>query len=154
MKTMLESKMHILKKSIHAPDFLNEPIEYGNAFSRGIKVDAGNITFLFISGTASVDKHGNTYCPNDFSNQVKRTFDNLTALLKAEGTDWHDVVQTRCYLKDMKFYDEFNIYRTHFYKENNLDPFPSSVAVQATLCRPDLLVEIEATAILNNSKEK
>ena len=148
MKNVPGVSMPISKESIHAPNVLNEPIEYGNAFSRAVKANVGEATFFFISGTASVDEEGKTYCPNDFSKQVERTFTNLTALLQAGGADWHDVVQTRCYLKDMKCYEEFNVFRTCFYKEHNLDPFPASVAVQATLCRPDLLIEIEANAII------
>lgn len=144
---------HKLKKeSMHAPDFLNEPTEYGKSFSRGIKMDVGEVTFLFISGTASVDEKGKTYSPNDFKAQVKRTYDNITALLRSEGADWHDVVKTTCYISDMKYYKEFNEYRNWFYKKEGLNPFPASVAVQATLCRPNLLVEIDATAIIKNTK--
>jgi len=142
-----------LKKSMHAPDFLCEASEYNNSFSRGIKVGFGGIAILFISGTASINEKGITYCPDNFSGQVKRVYDNITALLQSEGADWNDVIKTRCYLKDMKYYKEFNDYRNGFYREKKLNPFPASVAIQATLCRPDLLIEIEATAILRNPKE-
>jgi enamine deaminase RidA (YjgF/YER057c/UK114 family) len=127
---------------------LNESIEYGKSFSRGMRVELGDFVLIEISGTASVDNEGKTYCPDNFKAQVKRTYDNITALLESEGADWHDVVKTRCYIKDMKYYGEFNEYRNAFYKEQQLDPFPASVGVQAVLCRPDLLVEIEATAII------
>ncbi len=143
----------LIKKSIHAPDFLNEPIKYNKFFSRGIKVSFGGAIILFISGTASVDEKGKTCYPGNFLGQVKRTYDNITALLQSEGADWNDVVKTRCYLKDMKYYEEFNNYRNRFYKRKKLNPLPASAAIQAELCRPDLLVEIEATAILKNSKE-
>jgi len=138
----------LIKKSIRAPDFLNEPIEYNHSFSRGIKVSFGGATILFISGTASIDKKGRTCYSGNFLGQVKRTYDNITALLRAEGADWNDVVKTRCYFKNMKYYKEFNDYRNRFYKKKKLNPFPASVAIQATLCRPDLLIEIETTAII------
>jgi len=151
-KKQLRDFKGIKKKSMRALRFLNDPIDYGKSFSRGIRMDFGNVTILFISGTASVDAKGKTYSSRSFASQVKRTYDNITALLKSEGADWHDVVKTRCYLKDVKYYEEFNKHRNRFYKDRKLNPFPASVAIQAVLCRPDLLIEIEATAVFNNAK--
>jgi enamine deaminase RidA (YjgF/YER057c/UK114 family) len=60
-----------------------------------------------------------------------------------------DVVRTTCYLRDIeRDYDEFNLIRTEFFSAMDLDPLPASTGVQARLCRSDLLVEIEAHAIL------
>lgn len=141
-----------IKKIMRAPAFLNEPREYNKSFSRGLRVDLGNVAILFISGTASVDEKGKSFLPGDFRGQVKRTFDNITALLKSEKATWHDVVKTGCYLKDMKYYDEFNRFRNCFYKKEKLNPFPASTCVEAGLCRSELLVEIEAMAILKDVK--
>jgi enamine deaminase RidA (YjgF/YER057c/UK114 family) len=44
-------------------------------------------------------------------------------------------------------YDAFNEERTNFYREQALDPLPASTGIQAILCRPELLVEIEAIAM-------
>jgi len=143
----------IIKKTVHAPLFLNEPIEYNKSFSRGIRVNFGELNILFISGTASIDKKGKTCHPGDFLPQTKRTFDNISALLKSEGANWHDIVQTRCYLKDMRHYDKFNDFRNRFYRKQRLKLLPASVCIEATLCRPELLVEIEAIAILGNRKK-
>jgi len=58
------------------------------------------------------------------------------------------VVRTSCYLKDIdRDYDAFNAGRTAFFKEQGLDPLPASTGIQARLCRPELLVEIEAIAM-------
>jgi enamine deaminase RidA (YjgF/YER057c/UK114 family) len=139
------------KKSLHAPEFLNEPSAYGKSFSRAISVDFGGATLLCISGTASLDKTGATCHAGDFKAQVKRTYDNLTALLSSARANWHDVIMTRCYLSDMRYYEEFNEYRNWFYAKNKLSPFPASVGIQAALCRPDLLIEIEATAVIRGA---
>ena len=141
-------KKTIFKKSIHAPKFLNEPREYDKSFSRGLSVSLGEAKILFVSGTASIDKKGNSLYVGDFSSQLRRTFKNISALLKSESTNWHDVVQTRCYLRDMRDYKVFNDIRNTFYKKHNLKPFPASVCIQANLCRAELLVEIEAIAIV------
>lgn len=141
----------IAKRAIRAPRFLNEPIEYNKSFSRGIRISLGEVDMLFISGTASIDNRGKTYQPGNFLSQAKRTFANLTGLLNSEGASWHDVVQTRCYLKDMRYYPEFNEVRNSFYRKQKLNPFPASVGIEANLCRPDLLVEIELTAVVKHN---
>jgi enamine deaminase RidA (YjgF/YER057c/UK114 family) len=142
------------RKAIHAPGALNEAIEYGSAFSRGLRLEFGNIIVLLISGTASVDEHGRTVHAGDFRAQTRRTFANIAALLEAEGATWKDVVRTTCYLRDIeRDYAAFNEERTRFYSEQGLDPFPASTGIQAILCRPDLLVEIEAIAIYRKSAE-
>ena len=72
----------------------------------------------------------------------------ITKLLAAEGATWHDIVRTTCYLRDIeRDYQAFNEERTRFYKEQGLTPLPVSTGIQAILCRPDLLVEIEAIAM-------
>ena len=144
-------KRRVTKKVIHAKEYLNDPREYNKSFPRGLRISLGDCTLIVLSGTASIDEKGRTYRPGNFSAQVKRTYDNITALLKSAGSDWHDVIKTVCYLKNMKYYEEFNRYRNRFYKKLKLDPFPASVGIEAGLCRPDLLIEIEVTAIIKSS---
>ena len=106
-----------------------------------------------ISGTASVDEHGRTVHAGDFRAQTWRTYQNITGLLEAEGASWKDVVRTTCYLRDIeRDYEAFNEVRTQFLKEQGLDPLPASTGIQAILCRPDLLVEIEAMAIFESDR--
>ena len=58
------------------------------------------------------------------------------------------IVRTTCYLRDIeRDYEAFNEGRTEFFREQGLDPLPASTGIQAILCRPDLLVEIEAIAM-------
>jgi 2-iminobutanoate/2-iminopropanoate deaminase len=138
------------KKGIGAPAVLNEASEYGSAFTRGLRVDLpGGITHLLLSGTASVGAHGETLYPGDFRAQLWRTYRNITELLKSEGATWHDIVRTTCYLRDIeRDYQEFNSVRNEFFHALGLNPFPASTGIQARICRSDLLVEIEALAML------
>jgi enamine deaminase RidA (YjgF/YER057c/UK114 family) len=140
----------VSKKAISAPETLNEAPEYGSAFTRGLRVELpGGITQLLISGTASVSEHGETLYEGDFRAQLWRTYRNITKLLESEGATWHDIVRTTCYLRDIeRDYKEFNSIRNEFFRALGLDPFPASTAIQARICRSDLLVEIEAIAIL------
>ena len=141
----------IQKSAISAPKVLNEAYDYErpSSFSRGLRVELPGATMLFISGTASVDENGKTIHVGDFRAQTWRTFRNITELLASEGATWHDVVRTTCYLRDIeRDYKDFNEVRTQFYKELGLDPLPASTGIQARICREDLLVEIEAIAII------
>jgi len=138
----------VVKRAITNHTALNEAYDYGSAFSRGMRIDLNGLTVLLISGTASIDDAGLTVHVGDLRAQLRRTFDNITKLLAAEGATWHDIVRTTCYLRDIeRDYQAFNEERTTFYKEQQLDPLPASTGIQAILCRPDLLIEIEAIAM-------
>jgi len=138
----------VSKRAITSPSVLNEAYTYGSAFSRGVRIDLRGLIVLLISGTASIDENGNTVHVGDLRAQVRRMFDNISSLLASEGASWHDVVRTTCYLRDIeRDYKAFNEERTAFYKAQGLNPLPASTGIQAILCRPDLLVEIEAIAV-------
>lgn len=145
----------IEKSSISNHDVLNEAYTYAkpSSFSRGMRIDFGGFSALFISGTGSVDEHGNTIHIGDFRAQMRRTLRNLTGLLAAEGCTWHDIVRTTCYFRDIdRDYDAFNEERTAFYTEQRINPLPASTAIEVRLCRPELLIEIEAIAMFRKQK--
>lgn len=149
----ISSATTIGKKAICAPQVLNEAYDYAkpSSFSRGLRLDFGTVSVLLISGTASIGPNGETLYAGDFRAQCRRTFDNITELLAAEGATWKDIVRTSCYLRDIdRDYAQFNEERTAFFTRQQLDPLPASTGIQAKLCRPDLLVEIEAIATFRN----
>jgi 2-iminobutanoate/2-iminopropanoate deaminase len=153
----LEAIAHapIQKRAITNHAVLNEAFAYAkpSSFSRGMRIDLNGLTILFISGTASIDENGNTVHIGDFRGQVRRTLANITGLLASEGCTWRDVVRTTCYLRDIeRDYEAFNEERTAFYREQGLDPLPASTGIQAILCRPELLVEIEAIAMFRTEQ--
>jgi 2-iminobutanoate/2-iminopropanoate deaminase len=140
----------IARKRISAPEVLNEAYDYQkpSSFSRGLRLEFGNIGVLLISGTASIGTNGETLHVGDLRAQTQRTFENITGLLRSEGATWKDIVRTTCYLRDIdRDYAAFNEERTAFYAAQGLDLLPASTGIEAKLCRPDLLVEIEAIAI-------
>lgn len=146
---MLERR-RITRTPIANGTVLNEAYEYSKkvSFSRGLRVELGDVTMLFISGTASVNEEGESIHAGDFTAQTQRTFRNITGLLESENADWHDIVRTTCYLADFRHYDEFNEVRNAFYEQQRLDPLPASTCIEARICRPELLVEIEAIAVI------
>jgi 2-iminobutanoate/2-iminopropanoate deaminase len=154
---ILETIAHapIQKRAMTNLGVLNEAYAYAkpSSFSRGMRIDIGGVCILLISGTASIDEGGRSVHIGDFEAQLHRTFENITGLLKSEGCTWHDIVRTTCYLRDIdRDYDTFNRIRTAFFKEQGLDPLPASTGIQAHLCRPELLIEIEAIAMFRADK--
>ena len=149
-------KTRIRKTPIENKAVLNEAYDYEEkvSFVRGMRVELDNCVMLLISGTASVNEKGESIHPGDVKAQTLRAFTNIKALLESEGADWHDVVRTSCYLADFRTYDEFNEVRNEFYEEEKLDPVPASTCIEARICRAELLVEIEATAMIPKDRTK
>jgi len=86
----------IAKRAISNPTVLNEAFHYTkpSSFSRGIHLDLNDLVILLISGTASIDEHGDSIHIGDIRAQSVKTFQNITALLASEGSTWKDVVRT------------------------------------------------------------
>jgi enamine deaminase RidA (YjgF/YER057c/UK114 family) len=145
----------VKKRAITNQEVLNEAFAYAkpSSFSRGMRIDLNGLAILLISGTSSIDEHGVSVHVGDFRAQMRRTLANISGLLASEGCSWHDIVRTSCYLRDIeRDYEAFNEERTEFFKEQGLDPLPASTGIQAILCRPELLVEIEAIAMFRTEK--
>src|SRR5579863_518214 len=156
---ILETIAHapIEKRAVTNHGVLNEAYDYArpSSFSRGMRIDLNGLTILLISGTASIDESGKSVHVGDFRAQLRRTLKNITGLLESEGCTWHDIVRTTCYLRDIdRDYEAFNEERTAFYKEQGLDPLPASTGIEARLCRPELLIEIEAIAMFRTDKRE
>ena len=157
LSEILETIAHapIEKRAMTNHGVLNEAYAYAkpSSFSRGMRIDLDGLTILLISGTASIDENGVSVHIGDFRAQMKRTLDNITGLLESEGCTWHDIVRTTCYLRDIdRDYDAFNEERTAFFKAQGLAPLPASTGIQAHLCRPELLIEVEAIAMFRTEK--
>jgi len=132
--------LHITPMS--APS-LNEAWSYGADFSRGLSLaDANKVTF-YISGTASIDETGRTVHPGDFEAQAHRMLDNIASLLAQQGATFENLVSGVTYLRNPS---DAPVLRSMFH-QRGFDGFPCAL-VEAPLCRPELLCEAEAVAML------
>jgi len=122
---------------------LNEAPEYGSAFSRGMRMALAEQTYLFVSGTASVDECGATAHVGDVRGQIERMLLNVEELLRPHGATFADLVHAVTYLKSA---GDFELYR-RLCAERRLVDVPHTI-VQADVCRPELLCEMEAVAIV------
>ncbi len=113
---------------------------YGSSFSRAVEVQLPDWRHLFISGTASIDRKGNTVHPHDTKRQVELTMDVVQAILKARGRDWADVTRAVAYFP--------NIGNRHLFDEycRTRSLRLPAVVTQCVICRDDLHFELEAEA--------
>jgi len=121
----------------------NEATEYGSAFARAIEVVAGDARTILVSGTASIDDHGATVHVGDFEAQTRYTLEAVEALLQGAGAGLADVVQATAFLKNPGDGRSFE----RLVERSPLRGAPLVTTV-ADVCRPDLLFEIDATAVV------
>jgi enamine deaminase RidA (YjgF/YER057c/UK114 family) len=118
-------------------------LDYGSAFSRASRAITPAGETVFVSGTASIGADGATTNIGDASGQINTTIDNVRAVLRDMNCSDQDVVQVVAYCKTTKVEKVFNASRGTI-------PWPW-VTVICDICRPDLLFEIEATALRRQS---
>lgn len=128
------------KKYLQALDHLNPTHEYGVAFERGVRIDTGNTQTFFISGTASIDKNGMVMYKGDVIRQTGRLLENIGALLKDGGATMKDIKYFIIYLRDISDYQSVSMFMNNVYKDI---PF---IIVEAKVCRPEWLIEMECVA--------
>ncbi|MBI4273437.1 MAG: RidA family protein [Rhizobiales bacterium] len=112
-------------------------------FSRGVSVDIGTATLIFVSGIASIDDKGEAVHAGDVRAQTHQIFKRMRHLLAHDNATLADVVKLVVFLKNIADYDAMNEVRAQYFG----DAPPASSAVQAQMIRPEFLVEIEAVAI-------
>jgi enamine deaminase RidA (YjgF/YER057c/UK114 family) len=116
------------------------PWETRYGYSRAVRV--GNL--IEVAGTVAADENGNVVGANAYE-QTKFIFTKIEKALAEAGASLKDVVRTRMFLTDVAFIDEVG--RAH--GEVFRDIRPASTALQiSALINPEMLVEIEVTAIL------
>ncbi|MEB2284633.1 MAG: hypothetical protein B6D46_00500 [Polyangiaceae bacterium UTPRO1] len=122
---------------------LNEAWSYGADFSRGLRVVGVNKVALHVSGTASIDEAGRTVHLGDVAAQGERMLRNIETLLAGQGASFADLVSAVLYVKRPA---DAPVLR-ELCRRRGFDGFPYAL-VEAPLCRPELLCEAEAFAVL------
>jgi enamine deaminase RidA (YjgF/YER057c/UK114 family) len=122
-----------------APDGVVRPTGYSH-------VVWGTGTFVAISGQVALDEDGEVFGGDDPEAQARQVFRNLERCLAAAGAGWSDVVKLTFFVTDVAFLPAVRAAR-----DASIDGAhpPASTAVQvAALIRPELLVEVDAFALV------
>ena len=127
---------------LSAPEMLSPTALYNVRFERGTRLIFGDRSHYYISGTASIDKHGKVLYLNDVRAQTRRMLDNVEALLRTSEGELSDLKQATVYMRDIA---DAPIIREEL--EKRLPAGIPMVLLKAPVCRPAWLIEMETIGI-------
>ena len=125
-----------MKKTVHSDKAPQAVGPYSQAILTG--------NLVFTSGQIAIDPGSGKFVEGGIREQVRQVMANLSAILKAAGTDLSKVIKATVFLNDINNFNEFNeVYGEYF----SSDP-PARSAFQVAALPLDAMVEIEMIATL------
>lgn len=113
----------------------NAPEAIGT-YSQAVKV--GDVVYL--SGQIPLAPETMTVIDGDFATQVRRVFDNLSAVATASGGSLQDVVKLNIYLTDLAHFGTVNEIMADYFQQ----PYPARAAIGVASLPKDVPVEMDA----------
>jgi 2-iminobutanoate/2-iminopropanoate deaminase len=98
--------------------------------------------FLFLSGQIPLDPKTGALLDSDIETATKQVFENIRAVLAAEGLDFTHVVKTTVFMQDLGLFPRMNAVYASYFPENP----PARSTVQAAALPKGVSVEIEVVA--------
>ena len=127
--------------SFHNPETIHRPFGYSHV----AEVTAGRP--VYIAGQVALDPAGELVGPGDIAAQTRQVFDNLQAALQTVGASFEQVVKLNYYLVDASQLPVVREVRNEYI---NTEQPPASTAVEVRrLFRDDILIEVEAVAVVD-----
>lgn len=124
------------------PDTVAAPM---GTYSQAVRVETGDAVWIHVSGQIAIDLEGNLVGPGDVRAQTRQVFENLGAILAANGATFADVVKIGTYLTTLEDLAGMREVRGEYL---TAEP-PASTAVQVVaLVVPDALIEIDLVAVV------
>jgi 2-iminobutanoate/2-iminopropanoate deaminase len=124
------------------PSSVNVP----KGYSQAVAIDMGKNTMLILSGQVALNKDGKLIGQGDLSQQIQQVFSNIKSIVESAGGTMDNVVKLNYYMLDVSQVQVLRDIRDKFI---NIDHPPAGTLVQVSkLFRDDILIEIEATAVI------
>lgn len=124
-------------------EYFKGPAEEDRAYSLAVKVTGG--TTIYLAGMYKTTNEEGDSLAGDFDGQVRGTFERVRQNLERAGGTLDDVVTMTVFVTDMANGTRF----TQLRKEYFTGGYPCSALIGiASLARPDMMVEIQAIAVV------
>jgi reactive intermediate/imine deaminase len=123
------------------PSTLSKPTGYTHV------VEATGGRTLYISGQIAVDQAGAVVGKGDLRAQTRQVFENLKAALAASGATLDHVVKITVFMTDVAELQAFREVRDSYFTKQ---PPASSLVQVVRLVRPELMIEVEAVAVVES----
>jgi reactive intermediate/imine deaminase len=121
------------------PPSLSQPRGYTHV------VEATGSRTIYVSGQVAFDEEGRVVGEDHFETQTRQVFENLKAALAAADASLHNVVKITVFITDMAQLPVFRAVRNAYFTGS---PPASSLVEVKSLVLPELLVEVEAIAVV------
>ena len=129
-------------------------IQRENLFPAGLSKPTGHWTtvttaqpgkLVFISGLTAKNERGEIVGVGDVRAQSRQVCENLVAAMRAAGGTLGDIMRVDVYIRDMAGFKDIHDIRREFFGPN---PPASTMVAVAAFTHPDMLIEINAIAVL------
>lgn len=101
---------------------------------------------IWVTGTAPVDEAGGVVGPGDGYAQARRCLGIVEAALRDLGAEMRHVVRTRMFVTDISRWEEYGRAHAEVFAEH---PPATTMVEVAALIHPDMLIEVEADALVD-----
>ena len=124
------------------PDTVAAPM---GTYSQAVRVETGDAVWIHVSGQIAIDLEGNLVGPGEVRAQTRQVYDNLTAILEANGATFADVVKIGTFLTTLDDLAGMREVRSEYL---TAEPPASTAGQVVALVVPDALLEIDLVAVV------
>ncbi|WP_160713453.1 RidA family protein [Chitinophaga solisilvae] len=134
-----------------AVQFINPPgVAKPNGYSQAAVINLGQVKMMILSGQVPLDVNGELIGKDNFEQQAGQVFVNIQKIIEAAGGKMSDIVKLSYFILDTKNLKTLRAVRDRYI---DVQHPPASTLVQVSkLFREDVLLEIEATAVIPAKK--
>jgi 2-iminobutanoate/2-iminopropanoate deaminase len=136
--------MHMKLERIN-PDTVGEPM---SSYSQATRVESGDTAWIYVSGQMALDRDGRLVGPNDMGAQTEQVFENVRAILEANGAEFRHVVKIQTFMTRL---DDLAASREVRARYLASDPPTSTTVRVAGLILDEALIEIDVVAVVSTN---
>ncbi|MCE4065929.1 RidA family protein [Chryseobacterium gleum] len=136
------------QKKMNPAEYKSSPKVFDiKGLSQSVSIDCGSSRMILLSGQVPLDPEGKLV-GNTIEEQTQQVFKNIENILNEYGATGKDIIKMVIYTTDIKKTPEFRKVRDLYVNLQN--PPVSSLVEVSRLFRDDVLIEVEATAVIKN----